>query len=424
VTRSALTIAVLCAALAAGAVMRVIHPGDIEYKDDERYTFGEVQRVLHGGSLPALGMPMSVGPANPGMSIWIFVALGWITGAETPPQLARAVQAVNVIALGGLVALACFVIAADRRETWLWAAALWAVNPLAIVLERKIWAQSVLPIFTVALVAAWLQRRRPLGSLLAGVLAAVAAQIHMSGGLLAAALVGWTAIGDRRSVRWLSLGAGAAVASLPALPWISAVAHTGSALHRLRWPFGSFYKYWLMRAFGFGAEFPLGPADFSRFVRGPVIDGQPAWLLFALLATMAAIGALLLVLAAVRLAGSRWSLRGWVFGSTESGRLVRAVFWGFGGLLTTLTIVGAGLFPHYLEVAAPVISLWVASLAAAAGGGVIAGRERRLLAALCVCNALVAGALLAQIHSAGGSSGDFGPTWARQQSRAVAGPGK
>ena len=79
-----------------------------------------------------------------------------------------------------------------RREPWLWALALWAVNPLAVVYERKIWPPSVLPIFFVAMLCGWWYRRHWLGSFLFALVATIAGQIHPTAAFLAVAILAWT----------------------------------------------------------------------------------------------------------------------------------------------------------------------------------------------------------------------------------------
>ena len=92
-------LAVIALALAAGIVFRLMLPGIIEYHGDEKFTFEHVMAVLDGGAWPPHGMKMSIGGPNPGMSVWVFVVLGLLFRPETPPDLAQAVQFLNVAAL-------------------------------------------------------------------------------------------------------------------------------------------------------------------------------------------------------------------------------------------------------------------------------------------------------------------------------------
>ena len=62
-------------AIVAGAVLRLIWVGDIEYKGDEDYTFQLVREIREGKCLPSVGMPSSKAVLNPGLSLWVFVPL-------------------------------------------------------------------------------------------------------------------------------------------------------------------------------------------------------------------------------------------------------------------------------------------------------------------------------------------------------------
>ena len=116
----------------------------------------------------------------------------------------RPIQAiVRTMLCGGTVALALAALLGLRmrlgsaRDTWLWAVALASVNPLAVLFQRKIWAQSVLPIFCVLLIAAWMRRSTRWGAFCWGLLGALLGQVHMSGFFFAAALCAWTCAGSR-----------------------------------------------------------------------------------------------------------------------------------------------------------------------------------------------------------------------------------
>ena len=136
---------VVTAALVFGCVARLIWPFDIEYKGDEIWTFEHVQSILAGGPLSWVGMGTSVTAPHPGMSLWVFAALGFLFRPRIAPDLATAVQIANIVALLGFVIFVRTSIDARFRETWHWAAALWAVNPAEIIFERKIWPPSILP---------------------------------------------------------------------------------------------------------------------------------------------------------------------------------------------------------------------------------------------------------------------------------------
>jgi hypothetical protein len=406
----------LAAALAGGVLLRLIWPADIEYKLDESWTVEQVRNLLSGAPWPWIGMPTSVGLFNPGMSIWVFAPLGQFSGARLPPELARAVQVLNVAALIGLVAFAWLCIPRERREPWLWAAALWAVNPLAVIFERKIWPPSVLPLGTVALTAAWWYRDRFQGAFAWGLIGALMSQVHLGAGFFVLALAAWTAMARPRAVNWAGWLSGSFLGALSALPWMLQLVGSHAEQWRWRLPRPLFYSRWFTQPFGFGSEYTLGRDHMREFLAGPEVAGQPTYLIGLLHAVLA-----LLLLAVALRALARIYREGWpplreVFvGEDPAGLLVRATLWGYGGMLTLITIAGVGSHRHYLIVAAPVMALWAAQtvLFCAEPFGRTA---HRLLTAFALCEAAVSLGLLCYIHATQVIHGEYGPTWRSQQS--------
>jgi len=56
------------------------------------------------------------------------------------------------------------------------------------------------------------------------------------------------------------------------------------------------------------------------------------------------------------------SLRWLLLGETPAGQIVRAAFFGFGTILTLLTVRGGGLYAHYMIVLTPIMTPWVGLL--------------------------------------------------------------
>ena len=412
---SAVTV-VVAVALVAGVVFRLFYPGAIEYHYDEKFSFDHVMTVLHGGPWPALGMSMSIGGPNPGMSVWIFILLGLVTHPETPVGLAQAVQGLNIIALFAFVAFIVSSIPRERREPWLWGAALWAVNPMAIIYERKIWPPSTLPIFIVAMLAGWWHRRTWLGSFCFALVAVLGGQIHPTCAFLGFSIFVWTIVDDRRAFRWTGLIPGAIVGAVPAITWVTSSLSVGKGLHTLRLPFLNFYGRWFTTPFGYGPDHELGPVEFPRFLGWPEIGGGHTWLVLAIYAAIVAVALGLIVPAVWRyLRAGRFSLRWLLLGETPAGRIVRAAFFGLGMILTLLTIRGGGIYPHYMIVISPIMTLWVAIMAAYGSGSMLGRRARLLLGSLCVLDAAVVVLLFSYVHTVGDIHGEFGPSWEWQQ---------
>lgn len=405
----------LAAALLLGAGLRLIWGADIEYKLDEAWTFQQTQRGARTEPFPWLGMPSSTRVLNPGMSVWVFLLLGRVGGAETPADLARAVQLVNVAALVLLIAFALRWVSPAERELWLWAAALAAVNPLAVLFQRKIWPPSVLPLLSVVLLMGWWGRHRRGGAFLWGLVGACLGQIHMAGFFFAAALAGWALAFDRRRVAWRGWLAGSGFGAIFLVPWVYyLLTGPGQASHVLHWtrPFGfKFWTHWLTEPFGLGLRYALGP-DFGDFLSYPLLAGQPTYLVGLLHGLLVVLGVVILARAGRRFwQQQRWRDL-WVGGRSSTAFAVNAALWGFGVLLT---VPGLAFYRHYLIVAFPLTFVWLTRLAL--GDDPAGSRKlgRGLLATLCVTQALVTVCFLGYVHvNQAALRGDYGVPYGAQ----------
>jgi hypothetical protein len=409
----------LAAILIAGCVLRLIWGSDIEYKGDEAWLFASTQLPM-SQVFASLGAPSSVWLLNPGGSIWVFAVLAKLFGAHDPVALARCVQVLNIFAIGMLVWFALRIIPLRDREAWLWAAAIAAVNPIAVLLQRKIWQPSLLPIFSVLMIAAWMRRSRWWGAFSWGLVGALAGQIHLSGFFFTAGFVLWSALFDRERVRWISLGLGVSVGMLPLIPWFSyLLPHlmTGGVLpvrvhHILEL---KFWLRWFTEPFGFGLRYPLG-GDFQDFIGYPIVFSARTYLV-ALLHAAALLIALTMVTRAGLTVGrnrSQWS-EFFIGRDSETAFAQNAALWGFGILMT---LSGLPIHRHYLIVAFPLEFLWVSRLALTGANhnrdGVETGRV--LLAGLCVVQLLLSSAFLSYIHvNHGAPNGNYGIAYSAQQ---------
>jgi len=412
----------LALALAAGIALRFAYPDDIEWKWDENWMFEHAQQMVAGGAWPWLGMFSSVNVPNPGLSLWLFAGLYSIFDVKTPPELARAVQSLNAAALVAFVVFAFAAIAKDRREPWLWAAAMWAVNPVAVIYERKIWAQSVLPIASVAFIAAWYFRRFAAAAFAWGLLGALMAQVHMAAAFFALAVAAWTLVHDRTAFPWKSWLAGSVVGALPALPWLFEVlSQHGGTSFGPRFPNFNYFSCWPAQPFGFGIEHMLGRAHMLDYLTGPLLAGHPTYLMA--LVHVVLVGVVLVVLVqAIRVTrADGWPpARGVFLGTSPETLLITAAFWGYGGLVTLFTFFGAGSYRHYFIVVTPILALW-AVLAVMYGDRTVGhSRARAMLIVLCLSQAVLSAGLLSYIHRTAIIKGEFGPTWRAQQPGFVA----
>ena len=405
------TAALLVAAVAAGALLRLLWLGDMEYKIDEADMFARAQE----GHLPGTGIESSAGLDNPGMSVWAFVFLAKGFGITGPVGLARAVAILAVLAVAGLALFAAFVVDEREREPWLWAVGLVAVNPVGVIFTRKIWTLSLFPILTLGMLAGWWKRDRWWGAFAWGLVGAWLGQIHMSGFFLAGGFALWTALFRRRGVKWLWWFAGSVLGALTLIPWIHYVLTSGdSATRSVRSiVLLDFWRAWIAGpSLGVDLRFSLG-SSFKDFLEAPHLGSTPTFLVGLAFLACIALGVAIAVVAARTLWPRRDELRSWPAvkrviggGSTNTGLAVAAALLGFGLLITfNFTVV----YRHYLVVAfaLPAVALACAALLAGDVG-------RRLLSGLVVAQAVLAFGFLAFIHDHGGAPGDYGIAYDHQ----------
>ncbi len=419
--------ALVLACVVAGAALRFAWPGDVEFKGDERWMLERATAMARQEAWSWSGMESSAVVQNPGASVWVFAGLSRVFDLETPPALSMGVAACGVLALALAAWVALRVVAPGEREAWLWGVALAAVNPTAIVLQRKIWAQSLLPLAAVALWWCWLRRDRWSGAVGWGALAVLMGQVHMTGFVLAAALAGWTrwrAGGPR--TRWGWWGVGTLVAALPLVPWAmeagpallaaaaekSAAAGPGGGLGPHPWWNAFVPRFWALWATeGTGLpHHPLGE-HLADYLRWPVISGRPTWLMAG--ASLLAWG----VSARVLWAAGRTLADPAARGRDGTAALLGATLLPLGVLLTLSTLT---LYRHHLVAAFPLPLVWLAWTALGAGGR----RARRWLALLVAANLVLAAGFLHYIHVHGGAPrGDYGVSWEAQATRPSPPPG-
>jgi hypothetical protein len=406
----------LAAVLLAGAVLRLAWVRDMEYKADEAYMFERTRHVGVTEGWPWLGMTSGVALRNPGMSVWVFLVPGKLFGGDKDPTvLARVPQVLSLAALVGLVAFAGRRVRPGEREAWLWAAALAAVNPVGVVLERKIWAQSVLPLFSLLLLLGWWHRRSRGGAFAWGLVGACLGQIHLSGFFYAGGFALWTALFDRRGPRWGSWLAGSAVGALPMLPWV---------VYLLNGPAGEvptgrswvncftflFWWWWATDVLGLGISDPL-VVHFREYLTYPVIGGRPTCLMGLAYALALGAGAAIYL----RALPTAWReprswLDYWTGRSSPAGLAEGAALWGFGILLTASACF---VLWHYLLVAFPFPFVWLARLALVGGERRRGGRA--LLAVLCLAQLLLTAGFLDYIHvNQGAVGGWYGTAYGAQ----------
>ncbi len=406
--------AVAVAIVLSAAALRLAWVNDIEYKADEQAFYEIVRSVRGGAPWPAFGLPSSQKIPTHGMMVWVFLLLDAVVPSDSPTDLARLCQGLNVLAVAGLVVFARECVRPPARAVWLWGAAVAAVNPVAVVMQRKIWNVSITPAVLLAVLVGYWHRDRRWGAFLWGSAVMVVGMMHAGGLFLAAGLAGWAALHDRRRVRWGWWAAGSAATGWLLVPWAlailggSPVASSG----RIKWtnPLTlSFFTRWLTEPFGFGLPHSLGH-DFADFLRHPLIEGTPTYLMAA---AHAALGAV-----AVHVLARAWRNRGRTTltptaDEARTRHFIGAVLVAFGAIFT---LTWLPICRHYMILTFPAMYVWLAALALADRRPF--GRWTRGQAALAVSVAVqlaVSVGFLSYIHDAHRTiRGDYGTPYSAQ----------
>jgi hypothetical protein len=228
----------LAACLIMGAILRLVALDDMEYKADEKYMFDRA--LLAGGSepYPRVGMPSGVGTPNPGLSVWAFIGLARLLELKSPVALARAVALLSIAALTLLLfrslelkkgnPVSSKTKCSDARGLWTWSFAFACVNPFSVLYSRKIWAQSILPIFCLLFWWGWSKRAQRLGAWAWGLMGGLLGQVHMSGFFLAGAALAWILIAEGvhasiQKTNWRYWFLGCFMSVIPLIPWLQDV---------------------------------------------------------------------------------------------------------------------------------------------------------------------------------------------------------
>jgi hypothetical protein len=430
----------LALALFYGGYLRLLWIEDMEWKQDEQWSYRMSQEIGRVRPWPLVGMPTSLKIANPGLSVWVFVAIGRV--ASSPTSMARAIALLNILGLCAFAATVRGCLPSAEREPWLWGVALEAVNPFAIRISRKIWAQSVLTPWVWFLWISHRYRGTRWGALTWGLAGALIGQVHLSGWFVAAGLAIGTAVAEWRGClprarTWLWWLFGSVLGFLSALPWA-----LGLRSLPLSVPFASSDITIASRVsaclYGLAAT-STGAIPFSalglgfdtyNYEKSPIIsgisthipDGLSRFIFLLITGTV-----LLRLIGDVLVPGLRWTGRTIASAAarradshkSELGAPCRAegespstgvYLWSMIAIpcaLFTFTI--SAFFSHYFFVMCPLIFVLLT---------VCMLPWRRAVLAVVIAQALLSLTFLTYIHQTGGTlNGDYGLTYARQGNR-------
>jgi Dolichyl-phosphate-mannose-protein mannosyltransferase len=393
-----------------------------EFKPDEAIAVHHARQILDG-DLTTVGLISSVGAANPPLFLYLAAIP---LAVRDDPLAATAFVSLLAVAATGLT----YAVLRPRFGAFAACAAmaLFASAPWAVLYGRKLWAQDLLPVFTVPLL--WslfvvLERPRSRAVLLVPVLLCAALQLHFSALALTVPAVAML-LYRRREVHWPALAAGAAVAVLLLAPWLR---------HELTNGFDDVGRL-ASEGRGSGSTIPgAGSVEAVRettriagdagwdFVLGTsralfVDDAGSAWTLGRWAAQVGtALLALGLLTSVVRVArGARRCRRApWFELDVEGGRRALLLVWLAGVWLSYAASGADRVKPHYLIVTYPVsFAVQALGLADVAGAASRRFRHAAGLAAIAIVGLVVTGymaftlAFQDFLDDQGGTAGDYG----------------
>ncbi|MBS2033263.1 MAG: hypothetical protein JST54_35645 [Deltaproteobacteria bacterium] len=405
--RTALLIGLALAVL-LGAVLRFTWNEDMEFKGDESWLFQRAMNVGRTEPWPDLGQVSGVGLRNPGLSVWLFAGIDRLFDASTPLQLDRGVVTLNVLAMGLLAVFIWRNVAEDQREAWCWAALIAAVNPIVLLLDRKIWTLSAFPIFCVAFIWTWWRRDKWWGAALWGLIGALLGQIHMSGFFFAFSFFLCSAVvrgPERKKTRWPYWLVGSVLGAITLKPWVLYVLSGQDHGPPWSWEVVTNLRFWRLTfsdMLGTGLDYSLGRSYFD-FLRYPISfqEFYPAIYLqgISLTCGLAIIGFAVVSLWKRR---AEWKTAWrWPWRASESSLAAFAAIFIFG---TLLTVGGVYVHRHYLHITFPFEGLLLALLALN-----YAPKPRLWLAAIVIAQLGLSVTFLDYIHTNGGApGGDYG----------------
>lgn len=371
----------LAVAILVGTAARLMWLSDMTYLYDHAYFYYHGTHLGRPEPWSWVSLQSGVGAQTPALSVWVLALLARITGATEPTELARDVALLGVGSIVLLLWLALRIVPRAEREPWLWATALAAVSPFAVLMERKIWNPSLVPFFAVLALIGYFRRERAWGAFLWGLVGACLGQFHMGGFFFSFALVLWTAVFARPSVRWRAWFVGSVIGAIPLVGWFHhwASVQGGQAANGFLAP--RFWLYWLTDAIG------------VEIIR-------PATLVEAIAPAICVLAFLGLAGRAGRAAWRARAVRPIFIGPSSTAIASSAAFWGFGILLALPTFM---VWRHYLFVAFPFAFVWIARIGLAGDAPRPGARRwgRILLAVLCVGQAATTLQILTRIHLTG-----------------------
>jgi hypothetical protein len=416
-----LEVLTLVAIVALAAWLRLNHLDLIEYKADEAIAVELTLPLIEGREVPRAGLVSSVGMRNPPMLMYLLAAPLFV---DAEPMTASGFVAI----LSTMAVVSTYLVMRQRFGPFvaLTASALFATAPWAVLFGRKIWAQDLLPLFSVALLHclfAIVERPRTRLVLWVPVLVCALWQLHFSA-FAVLPIAGVVVLYAARRLHGTALALGVALAATMLVPYLLHQVGEGwndiRILRSLAARPGDRKPPLDARPVLFTAD--ISGADGWAFVTG---DSDRAFTARARSARRAADVAstfsrvFLLGGVAMLLAGLLWraSRRGptWRVLHVEDERHAVLLLW-VGGIWATFIVARLdALYPHYFVLTYPAPFVIVALALDRCRGLAARWRPRPALAgaiiavvAMCAAYSTFSFAFFRFVDRQGGTRGDYG----------------
>ncbi|MGB3694252.1 MAG: hypothetical protein WA999_16180 [Spirulinaceae cyanobacterium] len=375
--------------LVAGTILRLLWAADMEWKWEEQWMFQQAQQIAAGAiPLPVGGIQSSIGIPNPGMGVWCFAVIAKF--AKDPVAMVRGVQILNILPIWFFFGFVVKNIPKSNWNPWLWGLAIASVNPIAIVLSRKLWIPDIMAPFCLLIFLGHWFRKKFWGSFLWGIAAISSGQIHMGGFFLTLGLFCWTIYHDYhkntlKKVAWEGWILGTIIGSIPFIFWLWEVfpQRQGSRSSILGLLVPKFYIQWLTGALGINLSYSLKDFFWSDFLREPLIFGFPTYLMIPAHLFLVGVG----IYPFYRWFKSRNYSRP---KKSELSFYLKAIGFGVGG---AFTLAAVNVPPYYIAVVFPYPYLWLAKLYQ---------NKIKILVVIALMQLLISFTFLSFIHRTGG----------------------
>lgn len=403
-----------------GIILRFMWPEDMQWKADQIYMWEHAKAIAEGKGIEWIGMPSGVSVRNPGLGLWIFSFIALF--CDSPPDMVPFIAAFNVIAIiiffyfvQSKISIEGKNIYGDNPQTWLWAVALYCVNPMAILFSRDIWATNTLSIFTVLIMMGAYSRQDKWGAFCWGMFGAMIGQIHMPGFFFSFGIVVFMFLHDKKNnikTNWFFWFLGSVVGTIPMLPWIpyaieyyankSTVAHQVESSFSFAKHFNlKFFYYLAYDSIGVHLRFMMG-GKAKDIWQGPLLLGKSTYLLgicYVYLVGILVWKAKFLVFKLIETLKQLYE-RTFFVKLTFIDQLLYSTVIGMG---IVLTITGIRIHPHYLSCLYPIILFWPIKIFI---------KHKRILFGIILCQLLISFSFFRYVHVNEGVQGqEYGDTY-------------